>query len=93
MAMVTTSRAGASSVPLITHKVSTVSQVSRKPFQTDTKVSQNGKTPTEKTNTNHTLKAEKTTFLFSVKPFVEAKTTGTPTTKANDTRIKANNAS
>ena len=49
MAMVTTSRAGASSVPLITHKVSTVSQVSRKPFQTDTKVSQNGKTPTEKT--------------------------------------------
>jgi hypothetical protein len=46
-----------------------------------------------KTNNSHKLKPEKTTFLFSVQPFGEAKTTGTPTTKANDTRIKANNAS
>jgi len=50
-------------------------------------------TPTVNTNNNHTVKAEKTTFLFSDQPLGEAKTTGTPTTKANDTRIKANNAS
>jgi len=49
MAMVTTSRTGNSSAPLITHKVSTVSQPGRKPSQSDVLVSQNGRTQTEKT--------------------------------------------
>lgn len=51
------------------------------------------KTPTVNTNNNQRLKPEKTRPLFSVQPFGEAKTTGTPTTKANDTTIKANKAS
>jgi hypothetical protein len=51
------------------------------------------KTPTVNTNNNQRLKPEKTIPLFSDQPFGEAKTTGTPTTKANDTTIKANKAS
>ena len=51
------------------------------------------KTPTVNTNNNQRLKPEKTKLLFSDQPFGEAKTTGTPTTKANDTTIKANKAS
>jgi hypothetical protein len=51
------------------------------------------KTPTVNTNNNQRLKPEKTTPLFSDQPFGEAKTTGTPTTKANDTIIKANKTS
>lgn len=50
------------------------------------------KTPTAKTRNNHKLKPEKTTPLFSDQPFGDAKTTGTPTTKAKETKIKANKA-
>ncbi len=46
--------------------------------------------PTAKTNKNHKLKPENTTPLFSVQPLGDAKTTGTPTTNAKETRIKAN---
>jgi hypothetical protein len=45
------------------------------------------------TSKSHRLKPEKTNDLFSDQPFGDAKTTGTPTSKANDTAIKANNAS
>jgi hypothetical protein len=45
------------------------------------------------TSRSHRLKPEKTNDLFSDQPFGDAKTTGTPTSKANDTAIKANNAS
>jgi hypothetical protein len=51
------------------------------------------KTPTVNTNNNQRLNPEKTRPLFSDQLFGEAKTTGTPTTKANDTTIKANKAS
>jgi hypothetical protein len=49
--------------------------------------------PTVNTSRSHRLKPEKTNDLFSDQPFGDAKTTGTPTSKANDTAIKANNAS
>jgi hypothetical protein len=49
--------------------------------------------PTVNTSKSHKLKPEKTNDLFSDQPFGDAKTTGTPTSKANDTAIKANNAS
>ena len=49
--------------------------------------------PTVKTRINHKLKPEKTKPLFSVQPFGEAKTTGTPTTNPNETKIKANKES
>jgi hypothetical protein len=51
------------------------------------------KTPTVNTNNNQKLNPENTTPLFSVQPFGDAKTTGTPTTRANDTVIKANKES
>jgi len=51
------------------------------------------KIPTANTKNNHTLKPENTVPLFSVHPFGDANTTGTPTIKANETKIKANNAS
>ncbi len=51
------------------------------------------KTPTVNTNNNQRLNPENTTPLFSVQPFGDAKTTGTPTTRANDTVIKANKES
>ena len=50
------------------------------------------KIPTVKTKRSHKLKPEKTTLLFSVHPLGEAKTTGTPTTNAKDTKIKASKA-
>lgn len=49
--------------------------------------------PTVNTSRSHKLNPEKTNVLFSDQPFGEAKTTGTPTSKAKDTAIKANNAS
>jgi hypothetical protein len=45
-----------------------------------------------KTRRNQRLKPEKTIPLFSDQPLGVAKTTGTPTTKANETPIKASNA-
>jgi len=48
--------------------------------------------PTVNTRTNQRLNPENTTPLFSDHPFGVAKTTGTPTTKAKDTAINANNA-
>ena len=48
--------------------------------------------PTANTNKNHKLKPEKTKPLFSVQPLGDAKTTGTPTTNAKETRIKASKA-
>lgn len=48
--------------------------------------------PTAKTSTNHKLKPEKTTPLFSVQPLGDAKTTGTPTTNAKETKIKPSKA-
>ena len=50
------------------------------------------KIPTVKTKTNHKLKPENTTLLFSVQPLGDANTTGTPTTNAKDTTIKASKA-
>jgi hypothetical protein len=50
------------------------------------------KIPTAKTRTNQRLKPEKTTLLFSDHAFGDAKTTGTPTTKAKDTKINASKA-
>jgi len=44
-----------------------------------------------KTKRSHKLKPEKTIPLFSDHPFGVAKTTGTPTTRAQETAIKANN--
>jgi len=49
--------------------------------------------PTVKTSKNQMLKPEKTKVLFSVHPFGEAKTTGTPTTNPKETKINANKAS
>ena len=49
--------------------------------------------PTVKTSKNHTLKPEKTKVLFSVQPFGDANTTGTPTTSPKETKINANKAS
>jgi len=49
--------------------------------------------PTANTSKIQRLKPENTTRLFSVHPFGEANTTGTPTTKAKDTTIKASRAS
>ncbi len=46
--------------------------------------------PTANTKITHKLTPEKTIPLFSVHPLGEANTTGTPTTKAKDTKIKAN---
>lgn len=48
--------------------------------------------PTAKTSRNHKLNPEKTIPLFSVQPFGDAKTTGTPTTRAKETKIKPNKA-
>lgn len=48
--------------------------------------------PTVNTKRSQILKPEKTTPLFSVQPFGVANTTGTPTTKAKETAINANNA-
>ncbi len=45
--------------------------------------------PTTKTNRSHKLKPEKTAPLFSVHPLGVAKTTGTPTTNAKETKIRA----
>ncbi len=48
--------------------------------------------PTTKTNNSHKLRPENTTPLFSVQPLGVANTTGTPTTNANETKIKASRA-
>lgn len=45
--------------------------------------------PTAKTNKNHAPTPENTIPLFSVQPFGEAKTTGTPTTRPKETATKA----
>jgi hypothetical protein len=45
------------------------------------------------TRITHKLRPEKTKPLFSVQPFGEAKTTGTPTTNANERKINANKVS
>jgi hypothetical protein len=50
------------------------------------------KIPTAKTKTSQRLKPEKTMLLFSDHAFGEANTTGTPTTNAKDTTIKASKA-
>lgn len=48
--------------------------------------------PTKKTSRNQIPIPEKTVPLFSDQPSGVAKTTGTPTTKRNDTTINANKA-
>ncbi len=48
--------------------------------------------PTVNTKRSHKLKPENTTRLFSVQPLGDANTTGTPTTNAKDTTIKASKA-
>jgi len=45
------------------------------------------------TSKSHRLKPEKTNDLFSDQPFGDAKTTGTPTSKANDTAITSTSLS
>ena len=50
------------------------------------------KIPTANTNRIHSPRPEKTVLLYSVQPSGEAKTTGTPTTKRKDNKIKANRA-
>jgi hypothetical protein len=46
------------------------------------------KIPSAKTKRNQTPNPEKTVPLFSVHPFGEANTTGTPTTKRKEVAIK-----
>lgn len=46
--------------------------------------------PTAKTKKNQSPTPEKMIPLFSVQPFGDAKMTGTPTTKPNETATKAN---
>jgi|JI81BgreenRNA_FD_contig_41_4172627_length_598_multi_3_in_0_out_0_2 hypothetical protein len=49
--------------------------------------------PTTNTNKSHKLKPENTVPLLSVQPFGVANTTGTPTTNAKETKIRASSES
>ena len=61
----------------------------KKTFYTTNELS----TPTTNTKRSHKPRPEKTVVLFSVQPFGEAKTTGTPTTNKNERAINAKTVS
>jgi hypothetical protein len=65
----------------------------RKSFYTTFYTTKELSTPTTKTKRSHKPRPEKTVPLFSVQPFGDARTTGTPTTNRKERAINANNES